>query len=468
MTNIKWLVLVFCCFSYPLFAQDSLSQAEIDVRIDSVKLNEVEPDMSNYAILFELGQEAENRLKYKEAYRYYKYCLALDSTNIELLNILARTATNLGRANEAAGYFYGVLEQDSTNFYANYQLARLYQQLGEYNRAIEQYQHLLEQDPENTFILRNIGDCYTRMEVLTEAVSYYYWAYNSNRENAGLASALINTMLHIGGDFVSEALAVCDTALYYNPGNQLLRRNKGMALFLSRKYDEADLIYSALLIEGDSTYNTLKYGGASKYYSGHFLDAVDLLELAYAMDTTVADTHILLGSALSRTIDPRRALTLLDKAEVLLQPEDVLLNQIKQSKGEAYARTQERNKAEDIFYQLWQKTGRIEMLSRAAQLSFRSDINSFSSEEEKQRSLFLQLSYVNEALKVGRRDLASYHSFLESIREDMFFRSRTEESLLSPDGKKSIVNVTQIQDLIKQISEIRNNFQRRNSGRISS
>ncbi|MDL2265706.1 tetratricopeptide repeat protein [Parabacteroides sp. OttesenSCG-928-G07] len=361
-----------------------------------------------------------------------------------------------------------MLEQDSTNFYANYQLARLYQQLGEYNRAIEQYQNLLEQDPENTFILRNIGDCYTRMEMLTGAVPYYFMAYNSNRENAGLASALINTMLHIGGPFVDEALVICDTALYYNPGNQLLRRNKGMALFLSRKYDEADLIYSALLVEGDSTYNTIKYGGASKYYSGHFIDAVDLLELAYEMDTTVADTHILLGSALSRTIDPERALTLLDRAEVLLQPEDVLLNQIMQSKGEAYARTRERNKAERIFYDLWQKTGRIEMLSRAAQLSFRNDISSFSSEEAKQRSLFLQISYVNEALKVGRRDVSSYHAFLESIREDMFFRSITEEPLLSPDGKKSVVNMVQIQDLIKQISEMMNNIQRRNSRQTSS
>jgi tetratricopeptide (TPR) repeat protein len=466
MINVKWLILGFCCFlSYQIVAQEAISQDSI---VDSIKLDNEVLDMSNYDILFELGQAAENRLKYKDAYRYYKYCLALDSTDIDLLNILARTATNLGRAKEAADYFYRALEQDSTNFYANYQLARLYQQLGEYNRAIEQYQNLLEQDPENTFILRNIGDCYTLMELVTGAGPYYFMAYNGKRENAGLARALINTMLHIGGAFVDEALAICDTALYYNPGNQLLRRNKGMALFLSRKYDEADLIYSTLLVEGDSTYNTVKYGGASKYYSGHFLDAVDLLELAYEMDTTEADTHILLGSALSRTIDPGRALSLLDRAEVLLQPEDVLLNQIMQSRGEAYARTQERNKAERIFYDLWQKTGRIEMLSKAAQLSFRSDISSFPSEEAKQRSLFLQISYVNEALKVGRRDVSSYHAFFESIREDMFFRSITEEPLLSPDGKKSVVNMVQIQDLIKQISEMRNNIQRRNSRQTTS
>ncbi|MDL2265705.1 hypothetical protein LJC57_05165 [Parabacteroides sp. OttesenSCG-928-G07] len=105
MINVKWLILGFCCFSYQLFAQNTIAQENNEVLMDSVIQDREILDMSNYDILFELGQEAENRLKYKDAYRYYKYCLALDSTNVELLNILARTATNLGRANEAAGYF---------------------------------------------------------------------------------------------------------------------------------------------------------------------------------------------------------------------------------------------------------------------------------------------------------------------------------------------------------------------------
>ena len=95
-------------------------------------------------------------------------------------------------------YFHQVLSADSSNFYANYQLARLYFQLGEYEKAVDAYEKLQAQNEDNTVLYRAIGDCYTRMEQYPSATTAYFQAYNLNRENAGLAVALVNSLYRMG------------------------------------------------------------------------------------------------------------------------------------------------------------------------------------------------------------------------------------------------------------------------------
>ena len=61
------------------------------------------------------------------------------------------------------------------------------------------------------------------MEQYPSATTAYFQAYNLNRENAGLAVALVNSLYRMGAsspDYISEGIAICDTALFYNPGNR--------------------------------------------------------------------------------------------------------------------------------------------------------------------------------------------------------------------------------------------------------
>lgn len=127
------------------------------------------------------------------------------------------------------------------------------------------------------------------MEQYPSATTAYFQAYNLNRENAGLAVALVNSLYRMGAsspDYISEGIAICDTALFYNPGNRQLLRSKGLGLYIVKQFVQADSVYSSLLADGDSTYLTLKYGGASKYYAGLYMPSVDILDMAYEQDTT--------------------------------------------------------------------------------------------------------------------------------------------------------------------------------------
>lgn len=413
-------------------------------------------DSADYQAMYVIGQAYEGLLKYKDAYKYFRHCLSFDTLNIDILNTLGRTAINLGKATEAQQYFHRVLLNDSADFYANYQLARLYQQSGDYGKAIDKYRQLLQNDPENTTLLRNIGDCYIRMDVLPGAIIYYFQAYSYNRENAGLANTLINTMLRASGEYAGEALALCDTALYYNPENDALKRTKGMALFMKGAYTEANDIYTGLMLRGDSSLHTMKYGGASRYYAGLYMDAIEPLERAYTMDSTSVDATILYGAVLGRTYDRKRAYQLYNYADTLMLPNPSLSNQLLQSRAETLARDGKVYEASNLFYEIWQRTGRLDMLSRAATHRSQATVSGYKTPSERQKGLYLQIAYLREYISQEKEmdKLAVNHrSLLESVYEDMFFRSITEEPLLSPSGERSTINVVDLRSMINRLPE---------------
>jgi tetratricopeptide (TPR) repeat protein len=458
MRNTLAILTIILCSPWEGKAQDTGLQTLADRKQYTVVIqyagNLSAADSADYATMNAIAQAYEGLLNYRDAFRYYQHCLQMDTTNADMLNALARIATNLGKASDAEYYFQKVLAADSANFYANYQLARLYFQLGNYEMALEKYNYLLEQNEDNPTLLRNRGDCYTRLENPFAAIVSYFHAYSLNRENAGLGSTLINAMLRAGGNFTAEALAVCDTALFYNPGNRLLEQNKGMAFYLNKKYAEADTLYAALVEKGDSSYLTLKYGGASRYYAGQYMRSIEPLEAAYLKDTTSVEVCLLLGAALGKTYDRQRAYLLLAKAEEGMKPDPFLLNQLTFFRAETFQRDMRFQEAIALYYQLWKANpSRLDPLWRISSLTFRNNQSEYENDNQRQHGLFNQVVYATEFLKSGgdAAQLLFIRKLLESFYEDAFFRTITELPMTAPDGKKSNISVLDLRSLINQI-----------------
>lgn len=456
-------VLLLCCLIFPGNAQEFNWQdlvnrkqyAAVIARADSL----TPADSSDYEVMNAIGQAYEGMLRYRQAYDYYRLCLSMDTTNLDILNTLARTATNLGKAKDAERYFHKVLAADSLNFYANYQLARLYFQLGEYERAVDTYEKLQARNEDNTALYRAIGDCYSRMEQYPSATIAYFQAYNLNRENAGLAGTLVNTLYRMGvgsPDYILEGVAICDTALIYNPGNRQLLRSKALGLYMAKQFALADSIYSGLLADGDSTYLTLKYGGASKYYAGLYMPSVDILDMAYEQDTTSVEVCLLLGSALGKTYDRKRAYDLFDRAEKGLEPNRFLVNQLLAFRAETYQKDGRYKEASRLYYEAWKKNSeRLDFLAAISHMYSEIDVSKFQSEEDRQRGLFILVLYMNESLKkkADERTMVFSRALLQSFYEDMFFRNVAEETMIDPDGKKSKISIVDLRNLINQLPE---------------
>ena len=415
-------------------------------------------DSSDFQTMYLTGQAYEGLLKYRDAYRYYQHCLTIDSTQTELLYTAARVAANLGMANDAEAYFLKIWASDTTDFYANYQLARFYAQIGNDGKAIEYYEYLLEQDSDNPALLRAIGDCFYRLNQRFDAAEAYWFAFQNNRENAGLASTLVNSLLPLPyEDTFDKALEVCDTALFYNPGNWKLLQNRGTVFFTAKRYAEADSVFSMLLVLGDSSYYNLKYGGFSKYYAGQYMNAIEPLEKAYIEDETAADVCLFLGSVLGRTGERKRAYELFDQVEELLQPNPAFINLLMEFKGSTFYRDSRYREASALLYPLWEKTNRSDLLSNIWYCHGNTEVSKLSNDHERARSMFVNVLFATEWTnrkndnQINSVTVNNVRSQLEQFRNEMFFRSMNTHPMIAPDNKKSTITAERLLELIQKL-----------------
>lgn len=456
------LLLFLCALSHWGQAQNFTLQElvnkkqfqEVIARADSL----APADSADYATMSAVGQAYEGMLRYKDAFACYLHCYHMDTTSYDALGSVARMAMNLGKASVAQECFQKVLQKDSADFFANYQLGRLYAQLGDYENAIRRFDVLRNQDTTviNPVIYRNIADCYMKMNSIGAATICYFQAYDANRENAGLAGALVNCLLRQGGPNVLDAIQICDTALYYNPGNRSLMGNKAMAYYMNKQYEKSDSIYEILLAGKDSSFLTLKYGGASRYLSGRAFDAIPLLEKAYRRDTMDVETNLLLGAALGKTYDRKRAFELFDRADQLMQPNEALSNMLLVSRGETLWADGQERKADALFYKAWlENKDRLDFLFRIDG-QYPNWGAAYKTDERRSRALFIKNLFLNECFLTRRKTKGfhTYRYFLQYMYEDAFFQSKNELVMIAPDGKKSKLAVEDLKKLIDRLPEI--------------
>ena len=457
MSNKHLFFLLLCLLPVCGLAQRPVLQEYVNLRqyqqVVAYADSLTQADSADYVTMSAIGQAYEGLLQYQNAYRCYEHCFHLDTTNNDALSQLARMAMNVGKAAVAKQCFQKVLQRDSADFFANYQLGRLYAQQGDYEQAIAQYDVLRNQDSTavNPVIYRNIADCYMQMNAVQAAALCYFQAYNVNRENAGLANALVNCLLRMGETGLADALQICDTALYYNPGNRALLRSKAMGCYMGKRYSTADSIYKDLLAAGDSSFLTLKYGGASRYLANYAFDAIPLLEAAYAKDTTDVETTLLLGAALGKTYDRRKALALFDRAERLMQPDPAWVNLLLLSRCETLWADGQGEKANRLIYEAWKKQPeRLDYLFRLEQRFPNTGKSYQDSPEWLANALFVKHLFLTECLAAGRytKYLHLYRNFLEYVQDDAFFQNKSELEMIAPDGKRGRLTVEELKQLL--------------------
>ncbi|MCL2727883.1 MAG: hypothetical protein FWD56_05825 [Bacteroidales bacterium] len=407
-----------------------------------------------------LAQAYEGLLKYREAYTYYSRWLSADSTSIDALNATARMALQLGRIEEGEDLYMKAYAIDSTHFNSGLQLARLHFQLRNWDKACDYYYALLLQDTSNVNLLKSVGDCLSEMGSPV-AVEFYEEAVALNKENVSLTITLINTLLenrrHAPEVFMRRSMVVCDTALIYNPENRSLLRSKGVIFYLMKEYHACDSIMSGLIAAGDSTILNFRYVSLAKYEQNHFFDAIPYLNHYYQHDTTNIEAAMMLGVSLGRTYDRRRALSLFDHVEKLIQPTEEMLFQLALQRGMVYQSTANHPESAKHYWQAAQisKKNQRAMLGRLINLYAMNKSRLEQATPERQSQvLFAFVVYLRSveetpAEKESENNVAHAKYILSLYLEDMFFKDVNRLSMESPDGKREWVTRQELERLTK-------------------
>ena len=454
------LLTLFLC-SIPLIGQvrvDSLQELVNQkkyVKAIALAGNLTAEDSTSYDVMYALGQAYEGMLKHRVAHNYYDLCYQTDTTRTEILNTLARSAINIGKTEDAERFYLKSLAVDTLDFYVNYQLAGFYYQMGEYGKSLHFYQRLLNMDEQNPALLTALGNCYIKMGLSTIAISNYLRAFRYNPENVALTGTLVNSMLNEGGKFRQDALAICDTALYYNPNNNQLLQTKGVALYANRRYLDADTLYTNLIAAGDTSSTTLKYCGMSRYHAGKYISAVEPFEKLYFQDTTSIDICLYLGSALGNSYDRKRAFVMFDKAEAELNIPTTHHLLLKLYRADIHKLNGQEKIASQLYYELWDEyQWRLDFLSKLYQIYPRTPID-YKDQENQQTALFIQVLYTKVLLEYSREEnnnfLYSMRLRMQRVYDEMLFNEKESFPMLTPNGRKSSITLDELRSLIEKL-----------------
>ncbi len=338
---------------------------------------------------------------------------------------------------------------DSSNYEIMNAIGQAYEGMLRYQKAYDYYRLCFSMDTTNLDILNILARTATNLGRAEDAERYFHQVLSADSSN-------FYAIIDDSRDYKTRRYRKSLFLPIYNPGNRQLLRSKGLGLYIVKQFVQADSVYSSLLADGDSTYLTLKYGGASKYYAGLYMPSVDILDMAYEQDTTSVEVCLLLGSALGKTYDRKRAYDLFDRAEKGLEPNRFLVNQLLAFRAETYQKDGRYKEASRLYYEAWKKNPeRLDFLAAISHMYSEIDVSKFQSEEDRQRGLFILVLYMNESLKkkADERTMVFSRALLQSFYEDMFFRNVEEETMIDPDGKKSKISIVDLRNLINQLPE---------------
>lgn len=409
------------------------------------------PDTLPFESLFLLGKAYEGAARPGEAYRFYRSCLERDSSSRELLFSLADLCTEMGRRDEAREYLRSILAGDGSHFYARLQLARLELRSGNYERAAEGFSGLLAEDSANSFLWYGLAECHAGKKESVRAAVLFLKAYALNRSHETMAVRAIASLIDRGAA-ARNVIDLCDTALYYLPGNPRILRSKGVALYGAGRYAEAETVFEGLLGAGDSTLTVLRYGGVTAALNGHYAAAVRLLERAYGEDSLDVMSNLTLASALTQTGETAAAFRMLDRVERGLRPDPLSVRLLTEYRGEAFRRSGDSRAAAGCFYTAYLgDTARLDLLNRI--------VGSFPSWPEiaddasREIVLFAAVTFVREWLERGFAPSAlyDYRSLLNGCSEELFFRGGDRLRMRSPRGEAAKISARELSGLIARI-----------------
>ncbi|MDY0254096.1 MAG: tetratricopeptide repeat protein [Tenuifilaceae bacterium] len=291
-----------------------------------------------------LGGLWENRMQYDSAVAAYQRAIAVDSTCTKCKQHLASSLANLGKNGWALRIYQEILETDSSNVSVRSQFARLLRRDGRFLEAFLQFEHLLQVDTLNSYLWEQLGDCAMRIDSMAVGLHAYNKSFELNPANMPLAIKLINGFIK-GGIPPGIVMPIADIAYKQDSTYVPIIRTKGYLFYLSQVYPDAEKWLEKASIMGDSSRFTHKFLGISKYHIGKYLAATEYLEKAFEKDTSDNVLNYIMANSYIQIGDWPRAIELLDMTEELLTPNPKEIALLYASRGEAYKKANQFQKA---------------------------------------------------------------------------------------------------------------------------
>ena len=405
------------------------------------------------AAIYQLASAYDELQQYSKALDLLKIHRLREPGQVYVLNDMARIATKAGLTREAVGYLQEAVADEPDDFYLRYKLAEAYHTAGDYPNGSDACNDLLDRKYNTPQVWLLMGQCSQAMGLTEAALSQYQEAWRQNPTNRAFALKYLNLMMSQRGidkGYIVQGLIICDSVLTYNTNDPDISLAKGLLLYRTTGYEQADSVFSNLLEKGDSLPALVRYGGMARVHIGRNLDAVPLLDIAYERDTTDFLVTMALANARLNMSHYAEAEYYLNAADELLKQEDRHY-MIELTRGNMYGKMRNPERAIAHYYKAYlYNTNSSDVLQSMARIyPYRSN----SPERNREKAIFILYTLLNKQFELGERiQMESYYAgVLEKIIEDAFFQEKNNLTLRAPDNKTATVPVETLRNLRQKL-----------------
>lgn len=297
--------------------------------------------------------QAINRYDYEQAIRL----ITKEKPSIELEILKAKCYKNILKYDVASAILENILLTDSIHIQALCELADCYQSAGNYKKAEAIYSKCTRIEPNNKYfqlgqisvlyklkewkrtidkikvtnnsdsvpeLFSLAGDCFWQIDNNDSAIYYYQKAIEHNPEDFNTTFKLAKVFLQT--QRYPELINCTNNYIRIDSTNKSINQYNGIGYCFNQQFDKAVWRLNQLYIDGDKSYTTNYFLGASYFGQQDYYPAFEHLTEAYKKDSTNQNLLYYLGRSaiLSGKFDVGTAV--LQRGIGLMTPKDSVLN----------------------------------------------------------------------------------------------------------------------------------------------
>jgi len=214
------------------------------------------------------------------------------------------------------------LQQTPDSRYAQLNYLNITYKLKELNQTIKLAHSIFQKDTVPV-LLPVLGDCFTQLGKTDSAIYYYRKAMFHNPADYNSLSKL--SKLYIQTEKFDDLVSSTDRFILSDSSNQVINQYNGIGLCMSKKHEKAIYRLKSLSQQGDSSFLTNYYLGASYYAVEDYIEAYNYLSSAYKSDSSNIRLHYYLGESAIMSGHRFRGIQILTEGLNLLIPKDAEL-----------------------------------------------------------------------------------------------------------------------------------------------
>ncbi len=264
----------------------------------------------------------KNLSKFGNAISILEQVVATDSSNLQALSNLADSYESIGKFKKSTSFYLKCIAQSPANNYFRLKYINSLFKLKDWNNTIREINIHFKKDTVNS-LYGILGDCYWQKDRIDSAIVNYRKGLNVNPEDYNTVFKLAK--IYLQNEEHPELIKCTNDYIAIDSTNKVINQYNGIGYCFTQQFDKAIYRLQKLYDDGDKTFTTNYFLGASYFGLQDYYKADEHLSEAYQQDSSNVNMLFYLGRSSIMIGNFKKGIAALNRGIEVMTPTDSVL-----------------------------------------------------------------------------------------------------------------------------------------------